>query len=141
MISADLSNDSSDTTSEMTLDMTPLIDIIFIILVFLILTANSQLLSLPIEVPTSPDQELTAVAQEKTITINVMPSAPFWAIDGQTFEDFSQLERLFIEAYHKTPKQKVIIAADSQAQVQALMSLLALMQRLQITQTQILMEN
>ncbi len=35
------------------IDLTALIDIIFIVLVFLLLTANSQLLSLPVGVPQS----------------------------------------------------------------------------------------
>ncbi|MBE7213805.1 biopolymer transporter ExbD [Shewanella benthica] len=122
------------------LDLTPLIDIIFIVLVFLLLTANTQLLSLAIEVPTESTSELQALSQDKHLTINVMASPPFWALDGKEYQDFKQFEQAFISSFKEKPDAKVIIAADKEAQVQPLMTLLALMQRQQISNTQILME-
>ncbi|BAJ03532.1 ExbD/TolR family protein [Shewanella violacea] len=122
------------------LDLTPLIDIIFIVLVFLLLTANTQLLSLPIEVPTESTSQLQALSQDKHLTINVMASQPYWALDGEEFEDFAKFEQAFISSFKEKPDVKVIIAADKQAKVQPLMTLLALMQRQQISNTQILME-
>ncbi|AQS39981.1 outer membrane transport energization protein ExbD [Shewanella psychrophila] len=122
------------------LDLTPLIDIIFIVLVFLLLTANTQLFSLPIEVPTESTSELQALSQDKHLTINVMSSQPFWALNGEEYQDFAQFEQAFISSFTAEPDTKVIIAADKEAQVQPLMTLLALMQRQQISNTQILME-
>ena len=122
------------------IDLTPLLDIIFIVLVFLLLTANTQLLSLAIEVPTESTSELQALSQDKHLTINVMASPPFWALDGKEYQDFKQFEQAFISSFKKKPDAKVIIAADKEAQVQPLMTLLALMQRQQISNTQILME-
>jgi len=60
------------------LDLTPLIDIIFIVLVFLLLTANPKLLSLPIEVPDISATTLSPQAQTQ-LTVSVLPQAPFWA--------------------------------------------------------------
>ena len=122
------------------IDLTPLLDIIFIVLVFLLLTANTQLLSLAIEVPTESTSELQALSQDKHLTINVMASPPFWALDGKEYQDFKQFEQAFISNFKEKPDAKVIIAADKEAQVQPLLTLLALMQRKQISNTQILME-
>lgn len=122
------------------LDLTPLIDIIFIVLVFLLLTANTQLFSLPIEVPTESTSQLQSLSQDKHITINVMSSEPHWALDGEQYQDFSQFEQAFISSYKASPEAKIIVAADKDAQVQPLMTLLALMQRQAISNTQILME-
>ncbi|MGL4712682.1 MAG: biopolymer transporter ExbD, partial [Shewanella sp.] len=58
------------------LDLTALIDIIFIVLVFLLLTANSQLLSLPVDVPQSPSSAITTIDTKQTIAINIMATAP-----------------------------------------------------------------
>ncbi|WP_394389000.1 ExbD/TolR family protein [Shewanella woodyi] len=122
------------------LDLTPLIDIIFIVLVFLLLTANTQLLSLPVDVPTESSAELTPIDQVENITINVLTSEPHWALDGVAFEQFSEFEYAFIKQYQQHSQAKVIIAADKTAPVQPLMTLLSLLQRQQITNTQILME-
>lgn len=123
------------------LDLTALIDIIFIILVFLLLTANTQLLSLPVEVPTESTSQLAPISQVENITVNVLASKPHWAIDGVPFDDFTEFESAFIKQYQSQSEAKVIIAADKTAPVQPLMTLLALLQRQAITNTQILMEH
>ncbi|WP_144206762.1 ExbD/TolR family protein [Shewanella donghaensis] len=122
------------------LDLTPLIDIIFIVLVFLLLTANTQLLTLPVDVPTEADSELTALSQQQHIAINIMMTEPHWAIDGQIFEHLDDFETAFISAISEQPDIKVVVAADKSAPVQPLMNVLALLQRQQISNTQILME-
>ncbi|MGS0673708.1 ExbD/TolR family protein [Shewanella sp. 0m-4] len=129
-----------ESTGSIGLDLTPLIDIIFIVLVFLLLTANSQLLSLPVDVPTETDSKLTAISQEKHIAINVLASEPHWALDGESYADFSAFEAALTKAFKVSPKAKVIIAADKTAPIQPLMTLLAAMQRQNISNTQILME-
>ena len=136
MISA--GNDESN--QSFGLDLTPLIDIIFIVLVFLLLTANTQLLSLPVDVPTEADSNLSALSQDKHIAINVLQTEPHWALDGQSFSDFNAFEAAFTQAFKANPKAKVVIAADKTAPVQTLMTVLAAMQRQNITNTQILME-
>jgi biopolymer transport protein ExbD len=123
------------------LDLTPLIDIIFIVLVFLLLTANTQLLSLPVDVPTESNSQLTPISQIENITINVLASKPHWALDGVAFDHFAEFESAFIKKYQSQSDAKVIIAADKTAPVQPLMTLLALLQRQAITNTQILMEH
>ncbi|MCK8044529.1 biopolymer transporter ExbD [Shewanella sp. 1CM18E] len=136
MISA--GNDES--SQNFGLDLTPLIDIIFIVLVFLLLTANTQLLSLPVDVPTEADSNLSALSQDQHIAINVLQTEPHWALDGQSYNDFGAFEAAFTQAFKENPKAKVIIAADKTAPVQPLMTVLAAMQRQNITNTQILME-
>ncbi|NRD73203.1 biopolymer transporter ExbD [Shewanella sp. VB17] len=130
-----------ETSPILGLDLTPLIDIIFIVLVFLLLTANTQLLSLPVDVPTEATAELTPINQVENITINLLFSQPHWALDGVPFNDFSDFETAFIKLHNARTEAKIIIAADKSAPVQPLMTLLSLLQRQQITNTQILMEH
>ena len=53
------------------LELTPLIDIIFIVVVFLLLTANHRLLSLPVDIPDTDQtvSELEAGPQRLLITL------------------------------------------------------------------------
>lgn len=122
------------------LDLTALIDIIFIVLVFLLLTANTQLLSLPVDVPQSSSSAISAVQDKPNIAINIMATEPYWAIDGQGFSDLAAFTAAFEQRFHTQPEATVIIAADKAAPVEPLMQLLALLQSLSISQTQILME-
>ncbi|MGI2039649.1 ExbD/TolR family protein [Shewanella frigidimarina] len=139
MISAQQAGDASAQAS-VGIDLTPLIDIIFIVLVFLLLTANTQLLTLPVDVPTEADSALMGLSQQQHISINILTAAPHWALDSQPFADFDQFEAAFIQAYTDSPAVNVVVAADKNAPVQPLMTVLALLQRQQITNTQILME-
>ena len=139
MISTNQGGDGSAQAS-IGIDLTPLIDIIFIVLVFLLLTANTQLLTLPVDVPKEADSELTGLSQEQHLSITILTEAPHWALNGQPFEEFAQFEAAFIQAYTDSPAINVVVAADKNAPVQPLMTVLALLQRQQITNTQILME-
>lgn len=122
------------------LDLTPLIDIIFIVLVFLLLTANTQLLTLPVDVPSQAGSSLNGLSQQQHIAINILTTTPYWAIDGQTFTQFYAFETAFIHTMSSKPESIVVIAADKNAPIQPLMTVLALLQRQQISQTQIVME-
>lgn len=136
------SNSSSSNMSnvQLGLDLTPLIDIIFIVLVFLLLTANTQLLTLPVDVPTQAGSTLSGLSQQQHITINILTTTPHWALDGQKFTQFEAFETAFINTMSSKPKSTVVIAADKNAPVQPLMTVLALLQRQKINQTQIVME-
>lgn len=129
-----------DEASIQGLDLTPLIDIIFIVLVFLLLTANSQLLSLPIAVPQAQMGELTSLNTQDTLTITVQPTAPHWSVDGEAFTDVEHLKAAFIAKHQASPEAAIILAADKTAPVQALMTVLSLLQSLHIDNTQIIME-
>lgn len=123
------------------IDLTALIDIIFIVLVFLLLTANSQLLSLPVDVPQSSSAAITALENKPSIAINIMAISPHWAIDGEPFSDLANFGAAFEQRFKSMPEASIIIAADKAAPVEPLMQLLALLQTQAIGQTQILMEH
>jgi len=123
------------------IDLTALIDIIFIVLVFLLLTANSRLMSLPVEVPQSPSSAITAVEPKESIAINILASTPHWALNGETYTDLHAFSSAFEELLKRHPQASIVIAADKAAPVEPLMQLLALLQGNAISQTQILMEH
>ncbi len=121
-------------------DMTALIDIIFIMLVFFMLTANVRLQALPVDVPTHGGESTQTITRPDSISINVMTDSPYWALDGERLDDFKVFEQQLLERVKSNPSATLIVAADKQADVQHLMRLLALLQAQSISQTQILME-
>lgn len=123
------------------LDLTALIDIIFIVLVFLLLTANSPLLALKVEVPDqAPPETLAPLTGSTSLAINVLPTPPHWAVNRQPLADLAAVEALLRQQLAHAPNTEVVIAADRKAPVAPLMALLALLQQLEISNTRVLME-
>lgn len=121
-------------------DMTALIDIIFIMLVFFMLTANVRLQALPVDVPPHGGDSTQTLVDTDTHNINVMAEAPYWALNGERFTDFEAFEQQLLARLQTNPKASLVVAADKEADVQHLMRLLATLQAQSISQTQILME-
>jgi len=125
-----------------TLELTPLIDIIFIVVVFLLLTANTQLLSLPVEIPSNDRAAENATVSEQTTLISLQATPPLWAINRQQFDHWQDFEAALLDKVSSDPaNQHINIAAAHDADVEALIKLLALLNEKQITNTQILMKD
>lgn len=123
------------------LELTPLIDIIFIVVVFLLLTANTQLLSLPVDIPSDDSNAKSATVSAQTTVITLQASKPFWAINKQQFENWQDFKPALLSQISANPKQQINIAAAHDADVEPLIKLLALLNEQKVSNTQILMKD
>lgn len=119
-------------------DLTPLLDIIFIVMVFLMLTAAVKLDSLEVDLPTT-DSQVVSEVDTKSLTVNILEAEPHWAIDGKEYIDWENFTLALLEKY-KSNKQPIVIGADKTAEVQHLVKLLAFLQENGIQATQLLTE-
>jgi biopolymer transport protein ExbD len=120
-------------------DLTPLLDIIFIVMVFLMLSANIKLQSLQVDLPTT-DTSAVQVVDNKAVTINILSSEPHWAIDGEAQKDWSEFQQKLIQIVQEKPATQWVIAADKTAEVQHMVKLLGFLQQHNIQATQLLIE-
>lgn len=120
-------------------DLTPLLDIIFIVMVFLMLTASVKLSSLEVQLP-STDSNQSQMVEQSSITINILNTSPYWAIDGSPLSDWTEFQKKLIVTVSQNPKKDVIIAADKHAEIQNIVKLFGFLQDQNISATQILME-
>lgn len=120
-------------------DLTPLLDIIFIVMVFLMLSANIKLQSLEVDLPTT-DSSASQVVDDKAVTINLLHQAPHWAIDGAAQADWPTFQQKLIKITQEKPATQWVIAADKTADVQYMVQLLGFLQQHNIQATQILIE-
>lgn len=122
-------------------ELTPLIDIIFIVVVFLLLTANSQLFSVKVDIPSSDSTAPSASISAQTMTLSLRAEAPFWAMNEQRFNDWQQFKPALLAAIKTSnPGRQFNIATDKHAAVEPLIKLLSLLNEQGITNTHILME-
>ncbi|HIF5870830.1 biopolymer transporter ExbD [Vibrio parahaemolyticus] len=122
----------------LTPDLTPLLDIIFIVMVFLMLTAAVKLDSLDVALP-STDSQAVAEVDKQSITVNILKDEPYWAINGQTYIDWEHFTLALLEESKSTDKP-IVIGAEKTANIQSLVQLLGFLQENGIQATQLLTE-
>ncbi|EJO2023650.1 ExbD/TolR family protein [Vibrio parahaemolyticus] len=122
----------------LTPDLTPLLDIIFIVMVFLMLTAAVKLDSLDVALP-STDSQAVAEVDKQSITVNILKDEPYWAINGQTYIDWENFTLALLEESKSTDKP-IVIGAEKTANIQSLVQLLGFLQENGIQATQLLTE-
>ena len=125
----------------LTPDITPLLDIIFIVLVFLLLTANIPLQSLAVDLPKTDSEALSAITDTKSITINMLAGTPAWAIEGKEYEDWTQFKPVLEAQVAALKETELVLASDKDVTVDSMLKLLAFLQEHDISATQILMED
>jgi len=142
-ISSAISTNSSASSAQQSVshvDLTPLIDVVFIILVFLLLTANTRLLSLPITVPESDDIPESVSALPAVINISVSADSEGWFIEDENFVRWEAFSEALINRITHEPDSAVAIAADQQADVQRFVKVLTLLTQQKIKNTQIILK-
>ncbi|WP_273993366.1 ExbD/TolR family protein [Vibrio parahaemolyticus] len=122
----------------LTPNLTPLLDIIFIVMVFLMLTAAVKLDSLDVALP-STDSQAVAEVDKQSITVNILKDEPYWAINGQTYIDWENFTLALLEESKSTDKP-IVIGAEKTANIQSLVQLLGFLQENGIQATQLLTE-
>ncbi len=122
----------------LTPDLTPLLDIIFIVMVFLMLTTAVKLDSLDVNLPSSDSQAVASVDQ-KSITVNILKEEPHWAINGKAYIDWDNFKIALLEESKSTDKP-IVIGAEKMANIQSLVQLLGFLQENGIQATQLLTE-
>ena len=127
-------------STSLTPDLTPLLDIIFIVMVFLLLTASVRSESLDVDLPSSNSQVVSEVDKE-SLTINIMNESPLWAINGRKYSDWNHFTLDLLEETTPKNKKPIVIGADKTADIQHLVKLLAFLQEQGIPATQLLTED
>jgi biopolymer transport protein ExbD len=126
-------------------DLTALIDIVFIVVVFLLLTANTSLLTLPVELPKTDSEIESLSVEQKRILISIKPTTPHWSlrIESDTTEQHHETWEKFesaLLALSSRENTHLLIATDKEANASLLLKLLAFLNAHELNNTQILME-
>ncbi|MGC9403563.1 ExbD/TolR family protein [Vibrio genomosp. F10] len=121
-------------------DLTPLLDIIFIVMVFLLLTANIDIKTMDVDIPTTNEQTVLTDVDSDVIAINLMLDAPNWAIEKQTFQDWDTFTQALIDVSNQYPKRSLVIGSDKNVPVEKMLQLLAFMQKNDMNATSIIMD-
>ncbi|SMN01378.1 Biopolymer transport protein ExbD1 [uncultured Candidatus Thioglobus sp.] len=130
-------NEDSFSAENVSLELTPLLDIMFILLVFFMLTSGNIAQSLKLTLPENVQKSLPNMNADKHILLEIGKKS--YALDGKKFKHFSQLPSLLKNK--DLNKNKLIIASDKDTRVEILLQALTFLQQSGIKNTNILMKN
>ena len=120
------------------IELTPLIDIVFIVIVFLLVTANVPLLKLPVSIPEASENPSAEVVDSDSAVITVPSRDALWGLDDKEYESW---EAFKTQLQARADKDlSVSIAADGDAQADALISVMSLLNEMKLQNVQILMK-
>lgn len=118
-------------------DLTPLLDIIFIVMVFLMLTASIRLDSLEVDLPSTETPAVSEI-DHQSITVNILDREPYWAINSKEYIDWDNFKLALLEQVKSGDDSPIVIGADKKASVEHLVKLLSFLQDNSIPATQLL---
>lgn len=122
-----------------TLELTALIDIVFIVIVFLLLTANVRLLDLPVTLSQSGGDLTVATAKQAPQVITLMGSADVtFAINDSSYLEWSVFSDALSTAFDSD--DVIHIAADKTVPADPLLKTLSRLKILGLTNVSLLME-
>ncbi|WCE30617.1 ExbD/TolR family protein [Vibrio sp. SCSIO 43137] len=130
----------TDREESLSLDLTPLLDLIFIVMVFLLLSTNVQVQTMEINVPQTEESNVLSVIEKQVITINILAGESRWALDSNKYQNWGEFTSALLQTVKTNPDKELIIAADKSADVQSMLRLLAFLQKNHIQTTNIVME-
>ena len=126
--------------SDLVPDLTPLLDVMFMLIVFLVLTTNTMQQVFDVTLPEDKDDTLEVLTENNTIKITIFAEDKAWAIDEQKFKDFEQFKKALVQLYNKSSEKKVVVYGDKAATIDRLMSLLTFLRSKGIETADIVME-
>ena len=135
-----INNDDETGASLSMADLTPLIDVVFIVLVFLMFTANVQTLSLPVNLPQATAKEATITSAPKTITVSILQEGEPWALEEERFNNWETFSNVLLNKVKSEPDTTVLIAGDKKAPLGNLVKLMMFLSQHHIEAAQVLME-
>jgi len=121
-------------------DLTALLDVIFILLVFLLLTANVAPKALTVSLPNKGAEQAETLEMEKPITITLFAGEERWALDGQEYVNWLVFELSLGERVRALDDPQIILAGDKDVSLERLLQLFSWLQGHNLSAAQVLMQ-
>jgi len=120
-------------------DLTPLLDVVFMLIIFLILSINTTSFSLEVNLPEDKDNISKVISDKDQIEIHLLPSN-MWQINEKKFDDERKFRNYLLNFYQKNKNRKIIIIVDKNSKAQKLISILTFLKKENIQMADILVE-
>ena len=128
----------SNTIAHLMPDLTPLLDVMFMLIVFFILTANAVPYALDVNLPQDVEEVVKSVEDPDMLTITLLPGVGGWKINDTSYQSEEAFKQ---DLQVKTNDNKqVIIIGDKAVSIQKLLTVLAFLRKHNIKTADIVMK-
>lgn len=124
--------------SDLMPDLTPLMDIVFMLIVFLILTVNSPLYSLDVSLPEDQDAVSKSVSENKSISIYLLEKGKGWKINKSHYSKEKEFRLDLTKIVQQ--EDEIIIISDKNSPAEKLISILTYLEKNKIEKISIAVE-
>lgn len=124
--------------SDLMPDFTPLIDVMFMLIVFFILTANAVPYALDVNLPEDSENITQAVEDPEMLSITLLAENGGWKINEDVFNNKDQFQTALEIVTQDT--KKVIIIGDKDVPMQKLLDVMVFLRKHNIETTDIMMD-
>lgn len=138
MIQINNTNQSGVDFNDLVPDLTPMLDILFILLVFFMLTAGAVFESLDLTLPSSVAEELSLVNEPKHIMLEIRHAG--YVVDGQEMRSINELKLVLPDIIKQKKGYELIVAGDKSIPIEQLLKVLTYLQSQGIESANILMQ-
>jgi biopolymer transport protein ExbD len=122
-------------------DLTPLIDVLFMLIVFMVLTANSAQLAIEADLPSTEENGLSLPSPDAPpLTVAIRAEGSAYSVDKTDYSDWQSARAALQSSLDAAPDRPVVLAAEPNAPVQRLIDAMAYLQQAGIPDAQILLE-
>lgn len=119
-------------------DLTPLLDVMFMLIIFFILTANAVPYTLDVNLPEDTEDVVQAIEDPTMLSVTLLPNDDEWKINDVLYQD----EIKFKEALTAITidKKQVVIIGDKDVSMQKLLTVMTFLRKHNIEAADIVMD-
>ena len=122
------------------IDLTPMIDVTFILLIFFVITANIAQHVYSITLPEADANYSNQNFKDKTMKITIFANGTV-AVGGQEYQHLATVKKIIRDAVLQNPKINIILIPDTKAETGTLLSLLTFLEGNNIKNVDILVQD
>jgi biopolymer transport protein ExbD len=126
---------------DLALDLTPLLDVLFLLLVFLVLIANSAQYQIDVSLPALDSADTTASSQENSLLIKLYDGGDRWQIDNQAYTAWDDVCHALDKQCSDNKSLKIVLASDKDVKLKGFLKIIHYLQKLGITNIETLVES
>lgn len=117
--------------------MTPMIDVIFSLIAFMMLMINAPLLTMEMSLPEAKKEAELTVADSKNVTVVILHNDDQWQVEQGNILNQNALTNELSRLQQKNDKLQVLLTIEKDVPVQRMISTIAILNKLNITGSQV----
>jgi len=122
-------------------DLTPLLDVVFMLIIFLILTANPVPYGMEIDLPEDNENISQVIEEPKNISITILAAQNSWKINDKSYNNEKTFKAELLAKHKLDPEISMIIVGEKSVTMQKFLNLIGFLKKHNIDAVDIVMES